>query len=143
MPFLAEFACINYLRYGSLYLEQIKTLEFTHPELYRRFAMGQWVVQDHQGFFCAVAGDMKVEQTIQRVSKGPAGHYVVGATRNHAAVAEFELLFHEIASVGNLLNILTNRKTMQHMECHLQPALSKSCRITLNENVVKLLDYVR
>ncbi|KAL8613983.1 hypothetical protein ACOMHN_023218 [Nucella lapillus] len=71
MPIFAEFNCTNYQRYGSWYLEQIKVLEFTHPELYRRFSMGLWVVKDRPGWFCAVGGDMKVEQTIQRVSKGP------------------------------------------------------------------------
>ncbi|KAL8602085.1 hypothetical protein ACOMHN_007355 [Nucella lapillus] len=40
MPIFAEFNCTNYQRYGSWYLEQIKVLEFTHPELYRRFSMG-------------------------------------------------------------------------------------------------------
>ena len=50
---------------------------FTHPELYRRFSMGLWVVQHRPGWLCAVGGDMKVEQTIQRVSKGHGGHYVV------------------------------------------------------------------
>ena len=33
MPIFAECDCINYLRHGSWYLEQIKVLEFTHPEL--------------------------------------------------------------------------------------------------------------
>ena len=33
---------------------------------------------------------MKVEQTSQRVSKGPGGHCVVGATRNASVVAEFD-----------------------------------------------------
>ena len=94
MPIFAELDCINYLRYGSWYLEQVKALEFTHPELYRRFSMGQWVVQDRPGWFCAVGSDMKVEQTIQRVSKGPGGHFVVGATRHTGSVAEFELLYH-------------------------------------------------
>ncbi|KAL8562889.1 hypothetical protein ACOMHN_004581 [Nucella lapillus] len=74
MPIFAEFNCTNYQRYGSWYLEQIKVLEFTHPELYRRFSMGLWVVKDRPGWFCAVGGDMKVEQTIQRVSKGPGGN---------------------------------------------------------------------
>ena len=46
MPIFAELDCINYLRYGSWYLEQIKVLELTYPELYRRFSIGQWVVQD-------------------------------------------------------------------------------------------------
>ena len=57
---------------------------------------------------------MKVEQTIQRVSKGPGGHYVVGATRNVAAVAEFELLFHEIGSITSLLNCVTSSHPMKH-----------------------------
>ena len=72
---------------------------FTHPELYRRFSMGQCVVQHRAGWLCAVGGDMKVEQTIQRVSKGHGEHYVVGVTRNAGAVAEFEVLFHEIGSI--------------------------------------------
>ncbi|KAH3846499.1 hypothetical protein DPMN_088800 [Dreissena polymorpha] len=62
---------------------------------------------DRPGWFCSVAGDMKVEQTIQRVSKAPGGHYVVGETRNAGALAEFELLFHEIGSITSLLNLLT------------------------------------
>ena len=38
---MPECDCINYLRHGSWYLEQIKVLEFTHPELNRRLSM--WV----------------------------------------------------------------------------------------------------
>ncbi|KAH3834836.1 hypothetical protein DPMN_108169 [Dreissena polymorpha] len=55
---------------------------------------------------------MKVEQTIQRVSKGPGGHYVVGETSNAGAVAEFELLFHAIGSITRLLNLLTTNMRM-------------------------------
>lgn len=142
MAIFASCDCINYLRHGSWYLEKIKVLEFTHPDIYRRFSMGQWVVRDRPGWFCAVGGDMKVEQTIQKVSKGPGGHYVVGATRNASAVAEFELLFHEIGSITNVLNFLTTNNTMKHTECHLQHALSKTRRVTFNQNVAKLLDFV-
>ncbi len=42
---------------------------------------------------------MKVEQTSQRMSKGPGGHHVVGAARNASAVAEFVVLFNEIGSI--------------------------------------------
>ena len=143
MPILAECDCVNYLRYGSWYLEQIKVLEFTHPELYRRFSMGQWVVQDRPGWFCAVGGDMKVEQTIQRVSNCSGGHYVVGATRNVTSVAEFELLFHEIGSITSLLNYLTSNHPMKHTECHLRHALNTPRRVTFNNNVSKLLDFVK
>ena len=70
--------------------------EFTHPELYRCLSIGQWAVQDCPGSVCAVGSDMKFKQTIQRVWKGPGGHYVIGATHNANAVTEFELLVHEI-----------------------------------------------
>ena len=92
MSVFAELDCGNYLRYGSWYCERIETLEFTHPQLYRRFSQGQWTVQDSPGWFCAVAPDMKMEQTVQRISKGPGGHFVVGATHKISAVSEFELL---------------------------------------------------
>ncbi|KAH3705184.1 hypothetical protein DPMN_080250 [Dreissena polymorpha] len=109
-------------------------MEFTHTELYR-FSIGQWVVWDHRkGWFCGVAGDMNVEQTIQRVSKGPGGHYVVRETRNAAAVAEFEILFHEVGYITSCLNFLTTNKPMDHTKCHLQHSLSATRRHSFNHN---------
>ena len=98
-------------------------MKFTHPELYRRLLLVSGLFETVQAGF---AGDMKVEQTFQRVSKGPRGHFVVGETRNAAAVAEFELLFHEIGSITSLLDLLTTNKPMDHTECHLQHALSST-----------------
>ncbi|KAH3868329.1 hypothetical protein DPMN_031472 [Dreissena polymorpha] len=117
-------------------------MEFTHPELYWRLSIGHWVVRDGPGWFCSVAGDMKVEQTIQRVLKGPGGRYVAGETRNAGAVAEFELLFHEIGTITSLLNLLTTNKPIDHTECHLQHSLSATRRHSFNQNVEMLLDYV-
>ena len=67
---------------------------------------------------------MKVDQTIQKVSKGPGGHFVVGATRNAGSVAEFELLFHEIGCITNLLNHVTTNNSLKHTECHLHHTLT-------------------
>ena len=67
---------------------------------------------------------------------------MVGATCNASAVAEFELLFHEIGSITNLLNILTTNHPMNHTECHIQHALSITRLHTFNQNVVKLFDFV-
>ncbi|KAH3728904.1 hypothetical protein DPMN_054867 [Dreissena polymorpha] len=113
-------------------------MKFTQHELYRHFSVDQWVVRDRPGWFCSFAGEFKVEQTIQRVSNG---HYVV-RTRNADAVAEFELLFHEIGSITRLLNLLTTNKPMNHTECHLQHSLSATRRHLFNHNVEMLLDYV-
>lgn len=86
--------------------------------------MGHWIVQDRPGWICVGGGDMKGEQTIQRVSKGPGGLYVVGATRNANYVAEIELLFHEIGSITNVLNFLKTNYTMKHKACtdHQSPS---------------------
>ena len=62
---------------------------------------------------------------------------MVGATRNARAVAEFELLYHEIGSITTLLNFLTANNQMNHIECHLQHVLS-----TYNRNVAKLLEFL-
>ena len=80
MPIFIKFNCLNYLRHGSWYLENIKVLEKTHPVIFRRFSLGQCSVQDRPRWFCAVCCDMKLEQTIQRVSKAPGGHFVAGQT---------------------------------------------------------------
>ncbi|KAH3898504.1 hypothetical protein DPMN_022737 [Dreissena polymorpha] len=117
-------------------------MEFTHPGLHRRFSIGQWVFRDRPGWFCSIAGDVKVEQTIQRVSKGPGGHYVVEETRNSGAVAEFELLLHEIGSITSLLNLLTTNKPMDHTKCHLQHSMSATRRHSFNHNVEMLFYYV-
>ncbi|KAH3786936.1 hypothetical protein DPMN_165054 [Dreissena polymorpha] len=79
---------------------------------------------------------------LQRVSKDPGGHYVVEETRNAGAVAEFELLFHEIGSITSLLNLLTTNKPIDHTECHLQHSLSATRQNSFNHNVEMLLDYV-
>ena len=46
MKILRAFACINYQRYASLYLERIEVLEFEHPELFSHLMQGQFVVKD-------------------------------------------------------------------------------------------------
>ena len=100
--------------------------------------MGGWVVQEKKGWFTAVGADMKVEQTVQRVSKGPGGQ-----TRKAGAVAEFELLYHEIGSITYVLNVLTTNQSLKHTECHVPPALSKSRQVSINVNVARFLDYVK
>jgi len=66
---------------------------------------------------------------IQRVSKALEATNVVGDTYKYASVvAEFELLFHEIGAITNLLNYLTTNQYVRHDECHLQHALYTSRR---------------
>ena len=136
MPIFQEFDCINYLRHGSLYLEQIKVLEVKNPELFRRFSsLRQWVVQTRKGYHCAVAGDMKVEQTHNRVTNGPGSCFVVGENRKTASVSEYNLLYHEIGNITCLLDLVTNVGFGKSRECHLNSSFSPSRRKIYNTNV--------
>ena len=54
IPVFQAFDCVNYLRYGSYYYEKLNSLEFTDNWLFRRFKLGQWVVQEKEGKFRAV-----------------------------------------------------------------------------------------
>ena len=80
---------------------------------------GQWAVKDQPGWFSNVGADMKVEQGIQQVSKGPDGHYVVSETRKAGAVVEFAMLYHEIASITHLLYEVTANPALKDNKCQL------------------------
>ena len=84
---------------------------------------------------------MKVEQTIQRDSKGPGGHHVVGETRRAQSCADYELLYHEIANIGVLLNEIT-RTTNTSSESYLPHSLNQNRQYIFNGQVIRLLDFV-
>ena len=95
----------------------LKGSKFEHPEIFSYFMQGQFVVKDREGRkFTAVSPDMKFEQTINRSENGPGGHVIDVGSGDASLVAEFELLFHEITGITNLLNSLTNQGIMKHLE---------------------------
>lgn len=64
LPISREFDSINYLRYRSLHLENMRRLPEEHPEIYNKFMQGHFIVKQINRSFNAVAEDMKAEQTI-------------------------------------------------------------------------------
>ena len=141
LPWFCEFDCLKYVKSGSWYFERIKALEFTHPDIFRCFRLGQWAIRGAPGFFKAVGADIRHEQSGQRVSKGPGGHFVVGATHKINVVSEFELIYHEIGAICSILNTVTSNETLQHQECNLQHTFSPGRKVTVNKGVARLLDF--
>ena len=141
IPIFCEFDCLKYVKSGSWYYERIKALEFTNPDIFRRFMLGQWAIRESPGWFKAVGADMRHEQSGQRVSKGPGGHFVVGATHKVSAVSEFELIYHEIGAICSTLNTVTINESLQHQECQLQHTFSPGRRVAVNKSVARLLDF--
>ena len=109
--------------------------------IYGLFVKGLFVVKERaNASFASVAPDMKLEQTINRFSQGPGGHVTVGSTGNAAYIAEFNLLFHEINCITNLLHQLTNARLMDHLETTIQHELVGRKGHIFDQNVLILLD---
>ena len=103
--------------------------------------LGPWAIREGQGWFIAVGADMRHEQSAQRVSKGPGGHVIVGATYKINIVSEFELIYHEVGAIYSILNTVTSNESLQHQECQLQHTFSPGRRITVNKSVARLLEF--
>ncbi|KAK6182206.1 hypothetical protein SNE40_009938 [Patella caerulea] len=98
-PVFAMLDCINFQRWSSLYLEDMRRLPKTAPEVREMFLKGKHVVKRNQRKFTAVAADMALEQTINRSQKSSAGF--IGRTRENDFVAEWEITHHERLMISN------------------------------------------
>ena len=67
----------------------MRKLHQTHPEIYDKVFKGHFLVKQSQGNFNAVAGDLKLEQTINCSQKSVGG--VIGQTRQREYVTKWEL----------------------------------------------------
>ena len=94
LPVFLMSASINYLRYGSWYLDKMRNLPHEHPEVHKHFQEGKCVVKTNAGYFKAVAADMKLEQSIKHSKKDPGG--IIGQTKHQTYVTEWELAYHEV-----------------------------------------------
>ena len=96
----AAFDCTNYLRWCSVYLEDMRRLPETAPSVSEKFANGNFSIKDKPGRFTAVGGDQKLEQTINLSSKCSDG--IIGHAKQKQYVAQWDLIYHEMMAVKNL-----------------------------------------
>ena len=139
LPLFAECDSINYLRYGSLYLECMRKLPETHPQVYEQFFRGNFVVKTNPGTLNAVSPDMKLEQTIQRSQKSSKG--VIGQTRQANYVSEWEVVYHEILAISNTLRYLI-RSNIGNREYELHHELYGNFALNYNKQVIKVIEFV-
>ena len=88
LPLFAAFDSTNYLRWCSLYLEDMHKLEQTAPTVHQAFVDGKFAVKRTPGSFNAVGGDMVLEQTINKSQKSPAG--IIGNSRKKRKVGNIK-----------------------------------------------------
>ena len=80
---------------------------------------GLFVVKQKTECFNAVAGDLKLEQTINRSQKSASR--ILGQIRQREYVTKWEIVYHEIPSISNKFRSLTDsnlgsRETELHHE---------------------------
>ena len=67
---------------------------------------------------------MKPEQSVNRFSQGLGGHVIVDSSGDATFVAEFDLLYHEVLAISNLLQTWTSAKVMNHLGTTIHHDLS-------------------
>ena len=139
LPYFALFDCVNYLRWCSLYLEDMRSLPETAPEIHQAFLQGQFVVKRTPGKFKAVAADQSLEQTINRSQKSSGG--IIGSTRKKVFVAEWEMIYHEMIAVSSLHRELSGSKPFYH-ELTVNHEFSDAETKARESNVRDMMEYI-
>ena len=100
LPLFAAFDSTNYLRWCSLYLEDMCRLPETSPTTHVAFMEGRFAIKRTPGSFNAIGADMALEQTINKAQKSSSG--IIGNSRKKNYVAKWEILYHEMLAITNL-----------------------------------------
>ena len=133
----AAFDATNYLRWASLYIEDMRQLPKTAPSMYKNFSNGNFSIQDKPGRFIAVGGDQKLEQTINLSSKCSDG--IIGHAKQKQYVAQWDLIYHEMMGVKNLHHQYTGIKERTH-EAYEHHELTQA---TTNRKEAHIQDMMR
>lgn len=92
LPWFAVYDHTNYTRWGAVYLADMKQLEKTHPDVYKEFMEGNFVVKRTDHKFNQISTDQSLEH-INRVCKVAGG--LIGITRSDSARDRWCLTFNE------------------------------------------------
>ena len=96
----AAFDRPNYLRWGSVYFEDMLKLHTTAPDVYENFMAGKFSIKERPERFISVAGDQKPEQSINLSSK--KSQSVIGNAKQKQFIAQWNLFYHEMADIHRL-----------------------------------------
>lgn len=140
LPVFAVFDRPNYLRWCSIYLEDMRRLETTAPEIYKEFMAGKCSVKRSTRSFSAVGVDMGLEQTINRSKKSTSG--VIGSTRNKSYVTEWELIYHEVLAVSNVYREITNVSSSNNHELRFHHEYTSSEMKQMENHINNMTEFI-
>ena len=140
LPDFATCDRTNYLRYASLYLEDMRKLPVTAPEIHQNYKAGKFVVKCTPGHFNSVGMDMALEQTINKSQKSSSG--IIGNTKKKEFVAQWELIHHELLGVSNLHRKVSG-VSGENCELLLHRELTKSEIAASESKISDIITYIK
>ena len=108
LPWFALYNHTNYTRWGAVYLADCKQLKTTHPDAYREFLGGNFVVKSSHNKFNQLSTDQALEH-INKIGKIAGG--LVGITRSANARDQWCLTFNERSRLVNETCAMLDVKT--------------------------------
>ena len=129
---------INYLRYGSFYLEKVKMIRLEYPSVCEQFMLRKFVVQTEHGGFKANSPDMRLEQSTQMSKKSTGG--IIGQTKQKAYITEWELIYHGRQPISNCFTELMQPEISNMIQGHHE-LYGKSAQ-NFNESVDKVTSFL-
>ena len=121
----------------------IKVLEKSNLEMYQQFSLGLCAVKYCSDWFCRIRCNIELEQTIQKVLRGPRSHFVAGETHKEKSLTKFELLFHKLVAIRNLFQPMTSKENDNGAQCNSGNNSAPTKNILFNKHVVKLTDFIK
>ena len=73
LPYFAASGHNWYIKCAYLYLQQMLCLEADHPDLYRRFFEGHYVIRCSERYWAGLSTDLIIEQVLMHSVKGRGG----------------------------------------------------------------------
>ena len=139
LPYFAVFDSIHYLRWCSLYVEDMKKLPETAPVVHDNFMAGHFVVRRSSIPFSAVATDMCLEQTINRSSK--TSGEIIGNTKRKEFVTRWIIIHHELMAVNQTFRQVTGVQ-LNNTELTVNHSFSRRQTQENESKVDKMIAYI-
>ncbi len=140
LPLFAVCDRVNYLRWCSVYLEDMRKLPETAPGVHASFCAGKFVVKRTEGHFNAIGADMCLEQTINKSAKSAAG--IIGKTKRKDFVAQWQLIYHEMIEVSNLHRELSGIR-VQNTELQANYEFSRAEMSADETKICDMMHYIK
>ena len=141
LPWFAIYDHTNYTRWGAVYLADMKQLEQTHPDVFKEFMDGNFVVKRTDHNFNQVSTDQALEH-INRVCKVAGG--LIGITRSDSARDRWCLTFKQRSKLVEETCAMFDIQTDDPDTSMVNPKETGAARIARDESdVVKIMHQLQ